>query len=130
VRGTILIVEDDHDTRVALRRCLEDEDFFIVTATNGANALEQLSHMTAPLFILLDINMPMMSGDQFLQVIQEDPKLKSIPVIQMSASKTPRLMGTTSALAKPLKLETLLEAIEQTLATLERDKTKAGTETP
>jgi two-component system, chemotaxis family, chemotaxis protein CheY len=115
VRGTVLIIEDEHDIRVTLRQALEEVGFFVVSATNGAAALDLLGQMTAPRLILLDLNMPLMNGDQFLQVQQADPKLRTIPVIQMSASKTHQRPGTRCALTKPLDLGGLIKTIEACL---------------
>lgn len=113
--GTILVVEDDHETRVTLRHCLEQAGYFVVSTTNGQTALDLLKQMTLPEVILLDINMPILNGDQFLKVVQADPDLRSIPIIQMSAASNPRRLGVHTALAKPLELDKLLEVIESCL---------------
>lgn len=68
--------------------------------------------MTAPDVILLDINMPIMNGDQFLKIMKADPKLASIPVLQLSASLTPQRPGTLGLISKPYDPDSLIDAIE------------------
>jgi CheY-like chemotaxis protein len=106
-------LEDDHDTRVAIRHCLEDVGYFVFSVTNGAAALEALEQMTIPDAILLDINMPIMNGDQFLQVISNHPKFSTIPVLQMSATTYSKRPGVLKALRKPIDLDELMGALEK-----------------
>jgi CheY-like chemotaxis protein len=110
-KGTVLVVEDEHDIRVCLRESLEAEGYFVVSAANGASGLELLSNMTLPSVILLDVNMPIMTGDQFLSALLANDKLRSIPVIQISAGQTPQMHGVKLALKKPLNLDDLLAAV-------------------
>src|SRR4051812_22929607 len=112
-KKTILVIEDDHETRVAVRECLEAEGHFVVSAAHGAAALTILDEMTAPDLILLDINMPIMNGDQFLASLQRRPELARIPVVQMSAAHSPKRDGTCEALFKPLEIRRLLQIIER-----------------
>ena len=76
----ILIVEDDHPLRNAIKDKLSKEDFEILEAKNGtdglATALEQ-----QPDLILLDIIMPKMDGMTMLKKLRADDKGKNIPVI-------------------------------------------------
>ena len=108
-----MVIEDDHDTRVSIRSALESAGLFCVSATNGADALTLLEKMTPPTAILLDLNMPLMNGEQFLKVVHSESKYSSIPIIQMSASLSPRLPGTCYFLKKPIELTEMLKAIER-----------------
>jgi len=110
--GLVLIVEDDHDIRVALRNCLEEAGYAVVSATNGVRALEILKEMTKPKVIILDMNMPLMNGDEFLRVIKNDLDLKTISVIQISAATNLQRSGVCCALPKPIDINRLLRAIE------------------
>jgi CheY-like chemotaxis protein len=112
MKMTVMIVEDDHDIRVTLREALEHEGYFVISVTNGASALELLAQTTPPDVILLDINMPIMNGDQFLAVIKTDPKLSKIPIIQMSAGTKQRRDGTCCSISKPVDLEEVFRLIE------------------
>ena len=81
----ILVVEDDRDIRESLQDLLEVEGYAVTTAENGRDALEQLQRMDAPSVILLDLMMPVMSGDEFLRELRKDGALASIPVLVVSA---------------------------------------------
>lgn len=109
---TILVIEDDHDTRVALRNCLEERGYFVVSCAHGARALELLEEMTLPDAILLDINMPIMNGDDFLRAVKNNEGLRQVPIIQMSAGSNPKRDGALYAIKKPLDLNLLFKIIE------------------
>src|SRR5262249_41049407 len=112
-----MVVEDDPDVLDALREVLEDQGYQTVGAENGKAALELLSsRRPKPGVILLDLMMPVMDGRAFCAAQQEDPVLKTIPVIvltaQSHAAETAQQMGAVGFLRKPVKLAELLEAIE------------------
>src|SRR5262245_22552685 len=82
---SILVVEDDADTRESLRAVLEVARYDVRTASNGREALEVLARIEAPGLILLDLMMPVMSGFEFLAARREDAALERIPVVIVSA---------------------------------------------
>ncbi|WP_316809360.1 ATP-binding protein [Pedobacter agri] len=82
-RAKVLIVDDNSDLRAYLKRLLESE-FDIATATNGADALDQLAD-GRPDLILSDIMMPVMDGKQLLAKIREGEEKHWIPLIFLSA---------------------------------------------
>jgi CheY-like chemotaxis protein len=112
-KGTLFIVEDDHDIRVTLRNFLENKGYFVLTAANGAQALEMLSNMSAPRALLLDQDMPIMDGDEFLKMLHARFGQNSISVIQMSVTAKLPQPGVVGVVTKPLDLRILLEAIER-----------------
>jgi CheY-like chemotaxis protein len=61
---TILVVEDEEESRQALMQLLELEGFKVVGASNGAEAMDYLSVAELPCLIILDLPMPVMSGRQ------------------------------------------------------------------
>jgi CheY-like chemotaxis protein len=77
---TVLVVDDDPDTRTFLTTVLEDNGFKTVTAEDGNQALAKLAQK-APDLIALDITMPEKSGVAVYRKMKEDNSLKSIPVI-------------------------------------------------
>ena len=79
----ILIVDDNDDNRVLLKRRLERRGFKIMTAENGREALDLIRQNRFDL-ILLDIMMPIMNGYQVLEELKVDPELHNIPVIIIS----------------------------------------------
>ncbi len=85
----ILLVEDDKD----------DQEFFIDAmneignislydiANNGKEAIDRLKQSRLlPTLIFLDINMPLMNGMEFLELMRKDPEMKNIPVVILSTS--------------------------------------------
>jgi signal transduction histidine kinase/CheY-like chemotaxis protein len=85
--GSVLIVDDEPDACQLFARMLsaDDQNFRVMTATNGAEALRILE-VFQPRVILLDLVMPTMNGFEFLAMRASQPTLKSIPVIVMSAN--------------------------------------------
>ena len=82
----ILLVEDDVPIREVIAAILEDEGYEIATAANGQEALDYLqSTDTLPKLILLDLNMPVMTGWEFRKHQQQDPVLNGVPIVVVSA---------------------------------------------
>ncbi|MGE0868444.1 MAG: PleD family two-component system response regulator [Kofleriaceae bacterium] len=113
---SVLVVDDDADIRETISEVLEDEGYSVVSAVNGADALEMLRSIE-PSLILLDLSMPIMSGQEFRCRQLQDPMLASIPTVVMTAAdriydKTAG-MQLTEILAKPITLETLLASVER-----------------
>jgi CheY-like chemotaxis protein len=110
----VLVVEDDADIRETLAGLLEVEGYSVATAENGADALALLRTVT-PQVILLDLSMPVMSGQQFRSAQLGDPALAAIPTVVMTAADRIRdkIAGIQidEALAKPLTLQQLLDTI-------------------
>jgi diguanylate cyclase (GGDEF)-like protein len=85
-KRTVLIVEDNELNMDLLTEILSDK-YEILQAQNGKVGLEVLqNHMEAVSVIILDIQMPVMNGYEFLEVIKEDPFLSNIPVIITSGN--------------------------------------------
>jgi CheY-like chemotaxis protein len=80
----VLIVEDNKIALMGIKKVLsEHPNIEIITAENGMIALDLLTVNTSelPHFMLLDLNMPIMNGIEFLQEIKRNESLKTIPVI-------------------------------------------------
>jgi len=83
-----LLVEDSKVVQQMYRNKLTFEQFNVLTANNGMEAIKILSK-EKPDIILLDLMMPVMDGYKVLQVIKTDPKLSTIPVLVFSAKGQP-----------------------------------------
>jgi CheY-like chemotaxis protein len=79
----VLVVDDEPDVREYLTCLLEDNDYTVVTAENGAEALAAVQ-AEAPDIITLDITMPEKSGVRFYRDLKENDALKHIPVIMVT----------------------------------------------
>jgi CheY-like chemotaxis protein len=82
----LLLVDDDRESLEAMSRVLEESGWQTVLAHDGAEALAMLEK-TRPAAIVLDLIMPGMDGFEFLQHVQENEHLKSIPVIVMTGKE-------------------------------------------
>lgn len=90
----VLCVDDDEDDRYLLREALEflAPDLCIVEATNGTEALTYLKsqeRMHLPCLVILDINMPYLSGRQTIERIQLDKHLCHLNVVVFTSSENP-----------------------------------------
>src|SRR4051812_41727072 len=82
--GRILIVDDDQDAREILNRLLGAEGYECILAENGERCLEMARNEPIDV-ILLDVMMPGMDGIQVCDELRKDAKLRSIPVILLTA---------------------------------------------
>ena len=104
-RQLVLIVDDYEINRDALGIILED-DYDIIYAENGKEALEKMrEHLTDLSIVMLDLIMPVMSGFEVLEVMKDDEELSRIPVIVLTAEKDAELtalqMGAADFITKP-----------------------------
>jgi len=107
----VLLAEDDPDVREALAEALWSDGYDVVTASNGAEALEQLRSGPAPMWVVLDLAMPVVDGWAFLAERNRDPRLLAIPVIVVSAQPDveDRVKSAHARLiAKPVPVDRLL----------------------
>ena len=81
---SVLVVDDDADTRQMMRRLLEREGWTVAEAENGRIGLEMVSE-SRPDIILLDLIMPEMDGFQFITELLKSQELSTIPVVAVTA---------------------------------------------
>jgi PAS domain S-box-containing protein len=84
--GTVLVVEDDPDTRELLTRTLDSEGWDVLAAENGRRALEAVG-ATPPGLVLLDLMMPEMDGFEFLESVRGRPEWESVPIVVITAKE-------------------------------------------
>jgi len=111
---SVLIVEDDRDTREMLARFLELEGFEVREAANGQLALETLHENGSTCVILLDLMMPVMNGWQFRLAQVKDPDIAEIPVVVVTAAGSRDQIPAIDAdawISKPVDFDRLLETI-------------------
>lgn len=80
----LLIVDDDPDFCEVLSDALSEHEFDCFCVGNGQTALDTIRDFGRPDLILLDLNLPVMSGFEFRRAQLLDPKISDIPVIVMS----------------------------------------------
>jgi CheY-like chemotaxis protein len=108
--ASILVVEDNWEIREGLRLALEVEGYEVFTAENGQEALEKLASLPRPGCILLDLMMPVMNGFEFLEAVQANDSLATIPVgvLTAYANLAAQVHGAASFMKKPIDIEVLL----------------------
>lgn len=82
--STILIVDDEYAGRETLQSVLEGEDYNLITAENGPEAIAKAKALL-PDVILLDVMMPGMSGFEVCERIRSDPQVAEVPIIILTA---------------------------------------------
>ena len=86
-RGTVLLVEDDEESRALTRRQLQRLNVEVIEARNGREAIDWLSRNAAPGMILLDLVMPEMDGFSMLDEIKKHPQWQRIPVVILTGKE-------------------------------------------
>jgi CheY-like chemotaxis protein len=108
----VFVIEDDADTMAAVVKLLEDNGWPVVTATNGEQAINQLSDGLRPGLIVIDLMLPKVSGWDVLQHLREVPELSDIPKIVMTAFPRANLRVTAEVvLHKPVDYDRLINAV-------------------
>ncbi|MFQ6125655.1 MAG: PleD family two-component system response regulator [Candidatus Heimdallarchaeota archaeon] len=125
----ILVVDDQLDILVNIKLTLELNNYRVITATNGKEALQLLSDLEAPPdLIISDIMMPKMDGYNFFKMVSANPQWAFIPFIFLSALATPedvrfgKMLGVDDYLTKPFQEEDLLAIIAGKLARTKKTK--------
>jgi HAMP domain-containing protein/CheY-like chemotaxis protein/signal transduction histidine kinase len=121
VGQTALLVDDDARNIFALSSVLERRGMRVLTATTGSEAVALVKSNPEIAIVLMDIMMPQMDGYQTIGVIRENPALRRLPIIALTAKamKGDREKcleaGASDYLAKPVNTEQLLLAIRMWL---------------
>ncbi|MBI5475737.1 MAG: response regulator [Ignavibacteriales bacterium] len=103
---TVLFVDDESMWLEAIRLSMKGEQFKILTADGGEEALKKLQRQK-PDLIMSDVRMPVMNGFDLFIKVKDNPKLKDIPYVFMSsiddfdAKKTAKELGADGYIEKP-----------------------------
>jgi signal transduction histidine kinase/CheY-like chemotaxis protein len=120
-RHSVLIVEDDPDTRDIIKSTLEKDGWKVETAENGLVALERVAR-TLPGLVLLDLMMPEMDGLTFLEEFRRLPDARAVPVIVLTAKDLTgedrhRLSGYVErVVGKGSRTDSLLKEVRELVA--------------
>src|SRR5712692_943826 len=113
----VLVVDDDEGIRDLLRLLLEEEGFCVALARNGREALDRVAEKP-PLLVLLDLQMPEMSGWEAHQRLRAEHA--GLPVVVMTAGEHARREadqhGADGFLAKPFELADVLNTVARFVA--------------
>jgi two-component system chemotaxis response regulator CheY len=115
-RPRILVVDDDGPILLLMRSVLREFGFDPIEANSGAMALEHARKQN-PDLILLDRNMPGMSGDEVVRAIRAEPEIRSVPILILSGEPIEpnelRALGADGAVLKPFDVMVLVETIKK-----------------
>ena len=117
----ILFAEDDKLDQKSMQRAFKDLKITnpLVIVENGKEALDYLKNSgnKSPCLILLDLNMPIMNGIEFLRAAKKDQNLNGIPVVVLTTSKEEQdetesfQLGVTGYMIKPVDYKQFVEVI-------------------
>lgn len=122
VRRTVLYVEDNADNIALIARLLAPRpDLRLIGAPDAMRAMA-MARTLAPDVVVMDINLPDISGLEVLQLLQADPITRRIPVLALSANAMPGdiekglAVGFYRYITKPIKVDEFLQALDEGLA--------------
>lgn len=117
----ILLVEDDQVDKMTVVRALKEIHVTnpLVHRENGEEAVHYLQDPASekPCIILLDLNMPIMNGLEFLKAVKNDGKLKRIPIVVLTTSEEQQDkinsfdLGVAGYMAKPVDYRQFVEVM-------------------
>ena len=107
----ILVVDDDLPILLLMRNLLREFGFEAVTADSGAEALREVRR-NKPSVVLIDKNMPGMSGEEVIRALRAEPGLEGLPILILSGEPVSRsdlqALGADGAVLKPFDIRELI----------------------
>lgn len=115
----IMVCDDDQGILDVLQMLLESEGFDVVTEINSTNLIREMNN-NSPDLLLLDLWMPVLSGDQVLKTLRTSEEYENLPVIVLSASVDGSSIangaGATDFVPKPFDMDDLIIKIRGLLS--------------
>ena len=118
----ILLIEDDTVDAMTVKRSLKDLNVTnqLILTANGEEALDRLRNpqYEMPCIILLDLNMPKMTGLEFLKIVKHDDRFKRIPVVILTTSRNEQdridsfNLGVAGYMVKPVDYWQFVEVVK------------------
>jgi two-component system chemotaxis response regulator CheY len=118
---TVMVVDDSASVRLQASRALVSAGFKIIEAVDGLDALEKLTAGAVVALVVCDINMPRMSGVEFVESLAQQPGPKP-PILMLTTEGHPALIqrakasGAKGWMMKPFKPELLVAAARKLTA--------------
>ncbi|MCU7797366.1 MAG: response regulator [Candidatus Thiodiazotropha sp. (ex Notomyrtea botanica)] len=124
-KNHILLVEDNPDDELLAMRALKKNNILneVRVARDGAEALDYLEGLTEeetlPELILLDLQLPKVSGLEVLKAIRDNPRTQLLPVVILTSSDEEKdlvssyQLGANSYIRKPVDFSQFVEAVQQ-----------------
>ena len=133
---TLLCVEDNPaNLKLVEELIARRPDLRLLTAVNGTLGIE-LARASQPEMILMDVNLPDISGIEAMKILREDPVTAHIPIVALSANAMPRDIrkgleaGFFRYLTKPIKVNEFMDTLRMALEFAEQRAAEAGRRIP
>jgi two-component system chemotaxis response regulator CheY len=113
-----LVIDDSRAMRLVLSRMLGELGCDVAEAANGREGLNRLDEGLAPAFILVDWNMPEMSGIEFVEAVRRPPYCSSSRVVMVTTeTEAPQIVraleaGADEYVMKPFTKEAIAEKLQ------------------
>jgi DNA-binding response OmpR family regulator len=125
VQNKILLVEDSEDSREALTKLLELDNFTVITAGDGMKGVSA-ARAERPDLIITDINMPNLSGIDMIKMLRKEEDFRTVPIVVITAygqsfSTQALEVGADSVMTKPFEYDRLTDTVEKLLSNLDPD---------
>lgn len=112
----VMVCDDDRGILDLIELIMEDAGFSVISEVNSLNAISRIEK-EKPDLLILDIWMPVLSGDQVLKNIKESTSIVNLPVIMYSAStegeSIAKSSGADDYIAKPFDLDELMDKVNR-----------------
>jgi CheY-like chemotaxis protein len=110
---SVLVVDDEPAIRNLEQAVLRSAGYDVLTASNGAEALEVMER-TRPSVLVLDLQMPVMDGRELMQFLHRMPGHPPVLLVtSFEAGRAQRELGTDAALQKPFLPDDFLARVEE-----------------
>lgn len=119
MESKVLVVDDSMMVRQQVKRALASAGFDVVEAVDGLDALEKARSTSDLSFVICDVNMPRMSGLDFLEALRKEEQFKELPVVMLTTEAQADLVARSKALGargwiiKPFKADLLVAAAKK-----------------
>ena len=114
-QNTVLVIDDDENSRDLITHYLQQSGFEVVSASNGADGI-QIAKDIVPAVITLDVMMPEMDGWAVLNTLKADPNLSRVPVIMVTFVHDKNMgyaLGASEYLTKPIDKKKFAEILSK-----------------
>ena len=118
----VLVVDDSATVRHQVRAALKGAGFDVIEASDGAEGVAKVSSDNTIGMVILDVNMPLMSGLEMLENIKRDGKNASMPVVMLTSEGQQELIerakraGARGWIVKPFKADLLVATVRKLIA--------------
>ncbi len=120
-KARILVVEDNADNEALVRFLLERNDYEVVNAFDGLDALKKVKEVQ-PDLVLMDLAIPELDGFETTKAIKADPATHNIPVVALTARTLPHdrykasQAGCNGYISQPINIVAFIKEVEGFLA--------------